>query len=151
MWNPQEAVDASRIVELVRGQVANFPAEDAFVDRGPDIGEQKKIPFQTDMMIVDMTGGDSTTIPGGGRARAPSQVLVMEPNGKLTVRSELADAETYETTRQRMKKAEEAAKPPPADKDEDEDKPKRRKNDQGGGLRSLRTGGDAASSGKSGR
>ena len=112
MWNPKEAVDASRVVELFRGQVANFPAENAFVDRGGDSpGEMKNIAFHTDMMVVDITRGDTVAMPGGGpRARAPSQVLVMEPNGKLIVKSELADVEIYETTKQRLKKSEERSR-----------------------------------------
>jgi hypothetical protein len=151
MWDSKEAVDASRIVELFRGQVANFPTEEAFVDRADGTGEPKRIAFRTDMMVVDMTGGDTVAMPGGGRARAPSQALVLEPNGKLTVRSELADAETYDSTKQRLKKLQEAAKPP-VDKDDDDDKPKsRRKPDQGGGLSGLRAGADSGKAGKKAR
>jgi hypothetical protein len=150
MWNPKEAVDASRIVELFRGQVANFPAEDALVERGDGLGEQKKIAFRTDMMVVDMTGGDTVAMPGGGpRARAPSQVLVMEPNGKMIVKSELADVQNFESTKQRFKKMQEAAKPP-VTTDEEEDRPKRRRNDQGG-LSKLGDGADAAGGGKAGK
>ncbi|HVU88391.1 MAG TPA: hypothetical protein VHD36_13810 [Pirellulales bacterium] len=148
MWDSNEAVDASRIVELFRGQVANFPAEDAFVERGDGTAEPKRLSFHTDMMVVDMTGGDTMAMPGGGlRPRAPSQVLVMEPNGKLIVKSELADAEIYESTKQRLKKAQEAAKPPVA-ADEEEDRPKRRRTEQGGGLSKLNAGADAGKAGK---
>ncbi|HEY4312797.1 MAG TPA: hypothetical protein VGN12_25325 [Pirellulales bacterium] len=140
MWDQKEAVDASRLVELVRGQVANFAAEEVPIDRGNGSPEPRLIPFNTDMLVVDMTGGDSLAIPGGPRARAPSQVLVLEPNGKLTVRSELADAETYEPTKQRLKQLQEAMKPPP-EKDEEDDKGKKGK-PEGGGLRGL--GGAAA-------
>ncbi len=64
---------------------------------------------------------------------------MLEPNGKLTVKSELADAETYDPTKQRLKEMQDAVKPPPAaDKDDDDkDKGKKKKGDsQGlGGLR----------------
>ncbi len=74
MWDQKEAVDAARPAELVRGQVANFPAEDVPIDRNSGTPEMRKIAFRTDMMVADITGGESLSVPGGPRARAPSQV-----------------------------------------------------------------------------
>ncbi len=113
MWDQKEAVDAAKLARVMRGQVANFAAEETPVENGPP----KSIAFQTDMLILDMTGGES--LPGAARARAPSQVLVLEPNGKLAVKSELVDAETYDSAKKRLLELQEANKPQAASEPEE--------------------------------
>ena len=151
MWDQKEAVDASRVAELTRGQVANFPAEETPISPGI----AKSIAFQTDTLVLDMTGGDS--IPNVPRTKAPGQLLVLEPNGRLAVKSELTDIDTYDTAKGRLKELKEqldAAKPDAEDAaDDSSDKPRRRRPEAaasgGGGLGSLRN--TAEAGGKAGR
>ncbi len=151
MWEPKEAVDAARTAELVRGQLANFAADDVAVD-GQGGPSTKRIAFQTDTLVVDMAGGDS--LPGGGRVRpSPSQMLVLEPNGQLAVKSEMTDSDVYEPTRVRLKEMQDALKPAPSKDDSaDDEKPRRRggkeKDDYGvSGLGGGAKGAPAASGG----
>ena len=144
MWNPKAAVDAARIADLIRGQVANFSAEKVPIDDPTRGTTEQEIAFQTDTLVVDMTGGD--TLPSAPRVRAPGQLLVLEPNGQLTVKTELADAGNYEPARKRLKEMQEALKPatPTSEPTADTEKRPRRSKDEGPsgqGLKGLLQGG----------
>ena len=99
--------------------------------------ELRKISFQTDTLVLDMAGGESLT--GVPRAKALGKLLVLEPNGQLSVRSELADAEVYEPTKKRLKEWQDAAKPDPAaaDNSDDKDSKKKKKDNAPRGLGGL--------------
>lgn len=149
MWEPKEAVDAAVTAELVRGQLANFPPADVPIE-GQSGPSTKRIAFQTDTLVVDMAGGDS--LPGVRVRPSPTQMLVLEPNGQLAVKSEIVDSDVYEPTRLRLKQLQDELKPAPAKEDSAEDeKPRKRARDAdagpgkgnapaaGGGLNALRS------------
>ncbi|HEY1603954.1 MAG TPA: hypothetical protein VGG64_30415 [Pirellulales bacterium] len=144
MWDPKEAVDASRVAELIRGQVANFPTEDTPIE----FNLVKPITFKTDTLVLDMTGGDS--IPNATRTKGPGQLLVMEPGGRLAVKSELADLDTYESTKVRLKELkdqQDAAKSTDSAEEAD-DKPKKKKKTEAAGGGGLRGAAEAAGKGR---
>jgi hypothetical protein len=124
MWDPKEAVDAARNAELVRGQVVNFAPEEVPIDDplGNGSATTRTINFTTDILVVDMTGGD-TLVPA--KARSPGQLLVLEPSGQLAVKSELADADAYEPAKQHLKDLQDRSKP--ASTTDDDDKPSSKK------------------------
>ena len=116
-----------RSAELVRGQVVNFAREEVPIEDPLGNGNVKtvSIPFTTDMLVVDMTGGDSLL---GAKAKSPGQLLVLEPTGQLLVKSELADSETYEPTRQHLKDLQERCKH--TSTADDDEKPKKKNKDK---------------------
>jgi hypothetical protein len=131
MWDQKEAVDASKVAEVVRGQIANFAVEDTPIN---ERGETRPIPFQTDTLVLDMAGGE--TLSGVPRAKALGQLLVLEPNGQLSVKSELADAEIYEPTKKRLKEWQDAIKPEASTSDSADDSDSKSKKKKGEPARS---------------
>ncbi|MBI2823353.1 MAG: hypothetical protein HYX69_01535 [Planctomycetia bacterium] len=107
-WNSGQAVDAARISKLVRGQVANFNDKVPIERPNTKAVTTEQIKFETDSLLVDMAGGDGFS----AAVRAPGQMLVLEPNGELTVRSELAEAESYGPAVKHVKDITDLSKPP---------------------------------------
>jgi len=156
-WDAKEAVEAVRTTEINKGQVVNLPTDKAVVMPNEQSNfpmgqgappQETEIAFHTDTLILDMTGGDMLS---GVRGKSPTRLLVLEPDGQLSVKSELVDVERYASARSRIKEAADANKPPPSS-DEEGDKPKRRgaKDDTAGtkgGLDALK--GNAAGKSKS--
>jgi len=91
-WNAARAISALQTRDLMRGEAANFSAE-AVIDN-PMTGQftrEQDFAFTTNNVLVDMAGGDS--FDAGNKLFAPVEMLVMGPDGDLTVCSQVSDGD----------------------------------------------------------
>jgi hypothetical protein len=114
---------AATEVEARRGSVANtdvrdvkvvHPLSKAIVDL--------KLGFQSNIMVLDIYGGKDLSKKNRRDTplTTPGEVLLLDPSGNMSVRSEIDDLALYNTTLVR----EEPVKKPLEDQDEKEDKKK---------------------------
>ena len=98
-WDSAEKVDVPHeVAALYRGSVANFKtkAEEVRVKEG--ILKEVDAVFDTDLMIVDILGGDKLTSSRKNdktELTSPGEFLVMDEAGNLSVRHEFEDEEAY--------------------------------------------------------
>jgi len=80
------------------GQILNYSDKEVSVSL-PSGNAQTVIDtvsYKTDSVLLDVRGGNS--LPGGDRSTTePGEMLVLEPDGNLVIRSELADLVAYQT------------------------------------------------------
>lgn len=87
--------------DLPRGAVANVVEKDAkyLTIDGRFVDEAETFQFTTGITLLDMKGGESLARD----QNAPSQVLLMDSTGQLSVRSELDDAADVKRMRELLK------------------------------------------------
>ncbi len=94
-WSNKGGGEATQEVELLKGQVANFVALAAMLHKSDGKPEETTgEDFTTDTMLVDVSGGERISVLGKQETR-PSEVLLLDPDGRLVVRSEMEDLPTY--------------------------------------------------------
>lgn len=99
-FDAQTALTTARIFNLPRGATANaVGVEVAAPTRSrrplPQDAASLKIGLNSDVTLVDMTGGHS--LPDGREgARSPGRVLFMTRNGELSLHSQCSDAASFE-------------------------------------------------------
>lgn len=92
-WDPETGLTALERFELMRGQLANYDAMKVPVDDPTGNNEEPlEISFQTDTVLLDIVGGDTL---GKSRIDEPGELLLFDADGRLVVRSEIADVEQY--------------------------------------------------------
>ncbi|REK17212.1 MAG: hypothetical protein DWQ37_07020 [Planctomycetota bacterium] len=81
--------------EVHRGAAGNTSMTEVPV-KHPITGQvtNVELKFDSNFVVLDMHGGES--MPGKMRATYPGEILFMDADGKMTVRSELDDAAQYE-------------------------------------------------------
>jgi hypothetical protein len=89
--------------------VANFNKATPVKNQATGKAEEMQINFQTNLVLLDLTGGDSLPV---FRGRAPGRMLLLSPNGELDVKGELADLETYNNELTRIHDLTNEANPP---------------------------------------
>jgi hypothetical protein len=83
-----ELIEAAQEKEFIRGGVANFQETAEYVSNdGTKIEKADYFPFLTGITVVDMRGGERL----GKDVLASSRVLLMDPAGGLSIRSEEND------------------------------------------------------------
>ena len=109
---PSEKAEAAKEVVLTRGMLANFPSQKVKVMKpveppvatGIATGEdppktvaQVDQSFRTDLLVVDIRGGDKLTSSKGRNSELtePGELLLLGPGGRLIVRRELDDSPDY--------------------------------------------------------
>ena len=95
VWDEAKALDVPGVVDAARGTVVNFTTTTEAVD--PVANGLRKLTdykFQTDNVVLDIRGGDWYTRKKDHLT--PGEVLLMDGEGNLVVRSELEDAEDFD-------------------------------------------------------
>ncbi len=99
-WIEATPPNAEKDREVTRGTVINFVSDGEYLaENGTFIDKINNFPFQTGITVVDMRGGER--LPGRSDLTMPSRVLLMQPTGELTVRTEiddLADVQAHHDT-----------------------------------------------------
>ena len=94
VWDDEEALDVPGIVEAPRGKVVNFTSDTEAID--PSANGLRKITgkkFETGSIVLDIRGGDWFTTKK--LHSVPGEILLLDSDGNLTIRSEVEDAKTY--------------------------------------------------------
>jgi hypothetical protein len=106
-WVPNKGVEVPRefgdkgTVDLYRGTLLNFPDTDALIPiPGKSETVDGMVSFLTNVMLVDLDGGEEITVPkpggaAGNRIRSPSQMIFMDPSGELFIRNSATDYAEY--------------------------------------------------------
>ncbi|MFO0895788.1 MAG: hypothetical protein U0836_00035 [Pirellulales bacterium] len=109
---PSEKAEAAKEVVLTRGMLANFPSQKVKVmkpveppvatgiateDGAPKTVAQVDQSFRTDLLVVDIRGGDKFTSSKGRNSELtePGELLLLGAGGRLIVRRELDDSPDY--------------------------------------------------------
>lgn len=109
---PSEKAEAAEEVVLTRGMLANFPSQKVKVmkpveppvatgipadDEPPKTVAQVDQSFRTDLLVVDIRGGDKLLNSKGRNSELtePGELLLLGPGGRLVVRRELDDSADY--------------------------------------------------------
>jgi hypothetical protein len=93
-WKMDQGLDALKQFSLVRGQTANFQNVAVnILPHGQRDPMESDVSFNTNTMLIDMTGGE--TVAGSPRVRAPAELIFLDPDGRLILRSELNDQEKF--------------------------------------------------------
>jgi len=94
VWDHEKALDVPGVVESLRGTVVNFTADTEAIDvTANGLRQLPGYRFETQNMVLDIRGGDWFTTKKN--YASPGEVLLMDGDGKLVVRSELEDAEIF--------------------------------------------------------
>ncbi len=96
----KSGLKAATEIEARRGSVANTPPREVSVRHPIDKAVVKlNLGFESNFMVLDIYGGDNLS----GRRRdppitKPGEILLLDANGNMTVRSEMDDHMQYEDT-----------------------------------------------------
>jgi hypothetical protein len=104
-WEPPAGTEVSQEFLKLRGQMLNFADEPSLVPipGKPPETKPENVTYTTDSLLVAFAGGDSLTAPTNNRPfKSPAEVLLMGPDGQLTLRSQIADASTYKAEFRKM-------------------------------------------------
>ncbi len=104
----------TRVETMPRGTLGNFKNDDAaIIDYAQQGGQmtQETVEFRTNNLLVDMRGGDELS-KGGKGLTAPGRVLIVDQQGNLFVREQVADQDDFRRFTLALEALEEAAKPP---------------------------------------
>ncbi|MEX0712068.1 MAG: hypothetical protein WD278_06940, partial [Pirellulales bacterium] len=123
-FEKEKGVEVARLFNVPRGTFANFSEEVAVPSPSgaPSMGQAQ---FATDSLIVDFTGGDRLVL-GGKPKKSPGRLLVLGPDGKLAIRSQVKDATRFDTELRRqeeLKKRAEGRSEQPGGKDDKKSEP----------------------------
>lgn len=110
LWEPATAVDALKFGRIWRGHMVNYMEDVPVIPPGSGKVETQTVHFKTNLVVVDMTGGESLPVH---RGRSPGRMLVMGPSGELEVKSELEDLDSFENELDRVAELNKPADPPP--------------------------------------
>jgi hypothetical protein len=92
----ENGLEAAFELDVARGSVANTIAKEVDVKQ-PDSAKFEKmtdVKFRTDMVVLDMRGGK--VVAQKTKLTSPGEVLLLDRNGDLIVRTELDDRAMYE-------------------------------------------------------
>jgi hypothetical protein len=125
-WVQEQGTKAYTEQRLSRGTVANFPDcqypeikpvrtsprnddEDneprgIFRSATPDAPQCISVNYLTDVTLLDLDGGER--LPGSDRLTQPGVILLLEPDGTLSVRHEIEDLPNYREAQQEISEAE---------------------------------------------
>ncbi len=95
-WIAKQAVVALQTKNVMRGEVVNFSEEAVIMD--PITGmptKEPKVDFRTNSVLVDIAGGEKLDA-GTSKPTAPVEILVMGPDGDLSVGSQVTDADEFD-------------------------------------------------------
>jgi hypothetical protein len=110
MLDDEESVEGVAELERVRrGEVANFTQSTEVIDYAamrPSLRKIDDFTFLTNTMLVDVRGG-ATVSKKNRELTEPGELLLLDPAGRLVVRTELADGERYAQLRALLEAAEE--------------------------------------------
>jgi hypothetical protein len=99
-WVPQEGAEVSQEFLKDRGSMLDFPGASAAIPI-PGGGQTKQgaIDFKTDSLLVDVLGGEQVVDAKGRRFREPSETLVMNADGSLSLHNSVSDGIQYDANR----------------------------------------------------
>jgi hypothetical protein len=94
----ESGVEATVVKELERGAVANSKEEKlkAHDPRTGSVMDLSDVSFATDTLVLDMYGGRKLSNKRDSSLASPIEVLLLDKNGRLSVRSELDDHQQFE-------------------------------------------------------
>ncbi len=94
----ENGIEAAIEQEFERGAVANVVGKEvkARDPRTDQVTEPSKIDFKTDTVVLDIYGGRALSKKKDSQLAGYVEVLLLDKNGHLTVRSELDDHSMYE-------------------------------------------------------
>lgn len=78
-------VDMATAQKVSRGQVANYREQI----------EGKTVEYKTNMLVVDVLGGERLTVAGDSKQSIPGLVALLDPSGNLVVQTETSDVQDY--------------------------------------------------------
>ena len=97
VWDPKRATDVPGEVKVSHGSILNFAADaDVLHPISLELRTAQQFNFQTDTLVADLEGGEP--LPGGSKdepLHAPSNIVLVKPDGSFQVCSELDDEESY--------------------------------------------------------
>ena len=95
----KEGIEAAAEVPVQRGSVAASSVKPVLArdPRTNQTRELENVNFRTDRVVVDIRGGKPLSRIKDSGFNSPGEVLLVDPSGNLTVRSELEDQLVYET------------------------------------------------------
>jgi hypothetical protein len=111
-WLPKQADVALHVKNVMRGEVVNFSDEAVIMD--PITGmptKEPKVDFRTNSVLVDIAGGERLDT-GTSKPTAPVEILVMGPDGDLTVGSQITDADEFDRGVKEIQRRKDAAAQP---------------------------------------
>jgi hypothetical protein len=106
MWHDEYAQELTSQRSAERGAWFGFKEEVAFRKHNDAKGAKESIDFNTDLMLIDMAGGDELAAGPDLQVARPSELLVMGPDGEMIIQSQSADSANYERETRRLKQIE---------------------------------------------
>jgi hypothetical protein len=99
-------VNLMKVFRMMRGQMADYPKESLIFTRpdNPDNPEElKDVSLSSKSVLLDLRGGELLPDPTRRlRDHEPAELLILDPDGRLVVRSELADGPDYAEKKGRL-------------------------------------------------
>lgn len=84
-FDTKTGADMSTAQKVSRGQVANYREQH----------DGKTIDYKTNMLVVDVLGGERLTVAGDSKQSMPGIAALLDPSGNLVVQTEVADDKDY--------------------------------------------------------
>jgi hypothetical protein len=93
-WDPGTGAETALQGRIARGQLLNFDRQKVtFVNPSDGLPQSLETDLHTGMVVVDLRGGES--LPGRMRAKAPGELLLLDHDGRLVLRTESGDLGEY--------------------------------------------------------
>jgi hypothetical protein len=94
-WDKDTGVDAGKSFKMIRGQTARFLKETVRVRQVTGETVESEMDLEPGDMVVDIRGGDS--LPGTTKIKStePGEVLLLDEQGRLVVRTDVVDQERF--------------------------------------------------------
>lgn len=84
-FDTKTGADLATAQKVSRGQVANYR----------EMHDGKTIDYKTNMLVVDVLGGERLTVAGDSKQSIPGIAALLDPSGNLVVQTELGDDRDY--------------------------------------------------------
>jgi len=108
MLNLQQGLEGvTEISKMRRGNVGNFVKTTkviAYRRSGPTVRQEDNFTFQTNTVLLDMRGGEGLS-RRDRELTAPGEVLLLDPSGRMIVRTEQSDREEFARLRRMLEAA----------------------------------------------
>ncbi|HEX4130455.1 MAG TPA: hypothetical protein VHZ24_10445 [Pirellulales bacterium] len=100
-WVPEEGVEVAHEYLRDRGSMLDFRGTSAAIPIAGKADQTKtgSVDFVTNSLLVDVLGGDIVTDAKGRPYRAPSDTLVMNQDGSLSLHTSIGDGVQYDANR----------------------------------------------------
>jgi hypothetical protein len=95
--NEKGVEGVAQLEQMRRGKVANFKKSTEVIDYGgmrPTLRKIDDFTFLTNTMLVDIRGGEPLS-KKNRELTEPGELLLLDPSGRLVVRTEMDDGEQY--------------------------------------------------------